>query len=135
MTLDFFQTLTIINSIVLTVLPIVFFRRQKLQEIKYNEIMELNIKTHDITQRADKSLKERGIINKDNYERLDYLISRYKKHSERLSKEIQEYKEMWDSALEKTKKGELNRNRTDEVVEHLLKKSEKIRALADKLLK
>jgi hypothetical protein len=50
--------------------------------------MELNVKVHDITQRADKSLNEKSIINKTDYERLDYLISRYKKHSKNLSKEV-----------------------------------------------
>jgi hypothetical protein len=43
MELDIFQALTIVNSIILAILPLAFFRRQKLQEIKYKEVMELNV--------------------------------------------------------------------------------------------
>jgi len=130
MELDIFQGLTIINSIAIAILPIAFFRRQRLQEIKYKEVMELNIKTHDITQRADRSLKTKHQIVDNDLERLDYLISRYKKHSQKLSKEIQEYKEMWEHAIEKGKAVEL-----DQTIADLLKKSASIRDIADKLLK
>ena len=130
MKLDFFQALTIINSVLIAILPIAFFRRQKIQEIKYKEIMELNVKVHDITKRADRNLTKQYRISTSDYERLDYLISRFKKHSKQLSKEIQEYKEMWDSTTEKGKDMEL-----DKVKKNLIDKSEKIRELADKLLK
>lgn len=135
MRLDFFQALTIINSIVLAILPIAFFKRQKLQDIKFNEIMELNIKTHDITQRADKSVKETKIMDLKDFERLDYLISRYKKHSVDLSVKLQEYKDLWNFAIEKSKKKELNEKKVRKITNEILDKSATIRELADKLLK
>lgn len=135
MQLDFFQTLTIINSIVLAFLPLVFFRRQKLQEIKFKEIMELNIKTHDITKRADKSLGNREVMDNRDYNRLDYLISRYKKHSIKLSNEIETYKQLWTEAMEKNKSKKVSKETTDKIIEILLKKSEIIRELVDNLLK
>jgi len=128
--LDFFQSLTILNSILIAILPFAFFRRQKLQEIKYKEIMELNTKTHDITQRADRFLRKKQQIYSNDIERLDYLISRYKKHSSVISNEIFEYKEMWNYAIEKGKKSEV-----DMTINKLLKKSENIRELADDLLR
>lgn len=130
-----FKALTIINSVVLGVLPFIFFRRQKLQEIKYKELMELNIKTHDITKRADKSLKRMAIMDSNDYDRLDYLISRYKKHSKKLSEEIDSYRQLWEETMEKNKIGKMAKKKTDEIIEKLLNKSDKIRELADELLK
>ena len=71
MELSFFEGLSILNTVILALLPIVFFRRQKLEEIKYKELMELNVKTHDITKRADTSVQETSRINKNDYLRLD----------------------------------------------------------------
>lgn len=135
MEIDIFKALTIINSILIAFLPIAFFRRQKLQEIKYKELMELNVKTHDITKRADKSLKNRKIMDSGDYDRLDYLISRYKKHSIKLSNEIENYRQLWEEAMEENKSETMNKEKTDKVIEVLLKKSDVIRELADKLLK
>lgn len=134
MELDFFETLTIINSIVIAILPLAFFRRQKLQEIKYKEIMELNIKTHDITKRADKSFTTKRVIYENDYNRLDYLISRFRKHSIKLSNELQEYKSMWEEPIETGKKRKLGERKIKEIEKRLLQKSERIRDLADKLL-
>ncbi len=131
--MDIFQALTIINSIVLAILPLAFFRRQKLNEIKYKEIMELNIKTHDITKRAEKSMKYRTLYDKD-FDRLDYLISRFKKHSIILSNEIQEYKKLWELVTRKEKGKKLSKKSTDEMIVKITKKGEVIRDLADKLL-
>lgn len=97
--------------------------------------MELNVKTHDITKRADKSLKSRAIMDSNDYNRLDYLISRYKKHSRKLSKEIDGYRQSWEETMEKNKTGKTSKAETDEIIEKLLSKSEKIRELADELLK
>lgn len=127
--LDWFQLLTIINSVVLVLLPLVFFRRQKIQEIKYKELMELNIKTHDITQRADRTLQENRTIAKNDWDRLDYLISRYKKHSKNISSELQDYKDTWQYAMNNSESISL-----DEYERELLKRSKKIRDNADKLL-
>ena len=62
-----YQILTIINSIVLAILPLAFFRREKLQEIKYKEIMDLNVKTHDITLRAEVALTKGKIAEDKDY--------------------------------------------------------------------
>lgn len=95
--------------------------------------MELNTKTHDITQRIDRSLKNKTGIPEEDYNRLIYLISRYRKHSDMLSREIQDYKEMLDFAINKTKKKEIRD--IDNIIKALLGKSEKIREVADRLLK
>lgn len=97
--------------------------------------MELNIKTHDITKRADKSLKKRQIMDSGDYDRLDYLISRYKKHSGNLSNQIDAYKQLWEETIEKNKTGKLGERKTKKVIKDLLEKSEIIREHADKLLK
>lgn len=133
--MGFFEILTIINSILLAVLPLAFFRRQKLQEIRYTELMELNRKTHDITNKIDKSLSEtRKIVNTE-YERLKFLETRYKKHSPTLSKKISEYKKLWDDAIQKNRKGESSEDYSILVEEKLLKMSSEIRDFSDKLLK
>lgn len=116
------------------ILSLVFFRRQKLQEIKFKEIMELNIKTHDITKRADKSLKHMEIMAIKDFDRLDYLISRYKKHSVKLSDKIDSYRQLWDKLIEENKVGKMNKKVANSFNKDLLKKSEEIRELADKLL-
>lgn len=130
-----YKLLTIINSILIGVIPFVFFRRQKLQEIKYKEIMELNVKTHDITKRADKSLKRRTIMDNQDYDRLDYLISRYRKHSKKLSDEIDSYRQLWEKTIEENKTQKVSEKRASLITEELLGQSEKIRELADQLLK
>lgn len=134
MGLNIFETLTIVNSILIAILPLAFFRRQKLQEIKYKEIMELNIKAHDITKRADNSLTSKRVLYKKDYDRLDYLISRFRKHSKILSNEIREYKKLWESATGKSKNGKVSKKRMNEIEKGFLNKSEIIRELADKLL-
>jgi len=132
---NFFKSLTIINSILLGVIPVVFFRRQKLQEIKYKEIMELNIKTHDITKRTDKSLTTERVLYEKDYDRLDYLISRFRKHSNKLSDEIQKYKELWESTIEKGRNGKINEKDIGIIIKNMTDQSKLIRELADKLLK
>lgn len=122
-----YKSLTIINSILIGVLPFVFFRRQKLQEIKYKEIMDLNVKTHDITRRAEEAIKNGKIDEDKDYDRLKFLISRYKKHSPKLSTEIEDYKLLWEKAMEKTN----NQKEIDSFCE----RSEAIRGLSDSLLK
>ncbi|OGD09344.1 hypothetical protein A2397_04940 [Candidatus Amesbacteria bacterium RIFOXYB1_FULL_44_23] len=135
MEMDFYQSLTVINSILIALLPLVFFRRQKLQEIKYKEIMELNVKAHDITDRADKSLTTKNSINESDLDRLDYLISRFKKHSENLSLEIKKYKDLWEQAIEKGRKVSFKEGEVVEFKKQLIKQSGKIRDMADRLLK
>ena len=136
MQLDLFQSLTIVNSVVLALLPLVFFRRQKVQEIKYREISELNVKLHDITRRADTSLNEDNQLMEPDYKRLIFLISRFKKHSRKLSDEILSYKDLWDRAVgyngKKRVKGVTAMRRFK--VEFLAK-SEIVRDMADKLLR
>lgn len=132
---DTFNILTIINSIVITIAPLAFFRRQKLQEIKYKEIMELNIKAHDITKRADKTLHDSHTISQRDYDRLDYLISRFRKHNPKLSNEIQSYKNLWDKAVKKSKKGNLSKRSSRSFERSILSISESIRKQADDLLK
>lgn len=133
--LNLFESLTIINSVVLAVLPLAFFRRQKLQEIKYKEIMELNTKLHDITRRADRTMVEENIIAADDYKRLAFLISRFKKHSVKLSQAIGEYKELWDKAVSKTHARQLSDRSLKNIQKVILAKSDDIREMADKLLK
>ena len=133
--MNIFELLTIVNTTALAILPFVFFRRQKLQEIKYKEIMELNIKVHDITKRADRSVKRKAIIDTKDYERLDYLISRYKKHDDTLSIKIDNYRKLWEKTIEENKLGKIDGKKLKLRISNLLKESEKIRELADKLLK
>ena len=133
--MDIFDSLTIINTIIIALLSLAFFRRQKLQEIKYKEIMELNVKTHDITKRADKSLKRRAIMNSKDFDRLDYLISRYRKHSIVLSDEIDNYRQLWEKVMGENKTGKMSEKEAELAIKKLISKSEKIRGHADKLLK
>lgn len=130
MQLDIFQSLTIINSLVIAVVPLVFFKRQKLQEIKYEELMELNTKTHDITTRMDKSLVERNVIDVKDYDRLDYLITRYKKHSRCLSEQLNDYRELCKPFLDNKSAGGTRTVGLDV----LKSRSENIRDSSDRLL-
>ncbi len=123
------EVLTILNSIALGILPLVFFRRQKLNEIKYKEIMDLGVKIHDITTRADNSLEKHQNLSQKDFARLDFLISRYRKHNESLSKEVRYYKYLWE---------ETNKFGTDVPYlyrEKFVNQSVVIRDMADALLK
>jgi len=130
-----YKSLTIINSILIAALPLVFFRKQKLQEIKYKELMELNKKIHDITTKSDKILIEKHVFYIGDYDRLDYLISRFRKHSVKLSEEVKKYKELWDAAVEKSKKREPSNREYKATEKIILNKSKKIRQMADDLLR
>lgn len=101
--------------------------------------MELNIKAHDITKRADKSLRGSRLIDIKDYNRLDYLISRFRKHSKKLSNEIQQYKDIWEKIAKKSKRQKLSKTECtrieNRIEKKLLERSENIRERADKLLK
>lgn len=125
-----FKSLTIINSILIGILPLIFFRRQKLQEIKYKEIMELNVKTHDITRRAEVALRDGKITEDKDYDRLKFLVSRYKKHSPKLSCAIEAYSLLWGKAIERNNSHKMTKKEIDDFCE----RSEVIRELADTLL-
>lgn len=90
--------------------------------------MDLNVKTHDITVRADNLLVKGLAIDKKEYNRLDYLISRYKKHDENLPQEILSYKKLWEVVMK-------NNLILKACEKDLFEKSKHIRDAADKLLK
>jgi len=136
------STYEIISTIALFLLGVFsynLYKRNVLNEKKYKELMELKIKIHDITNRADYALEnKRSLIEKD-YDRLIYFTryEMYGRNGVKIFIMIKEYQIMWkkisNERIDQHNTGEYKGYNAEEVNE-FIKKSKNIRKLADNLL-